>query len=101
MHLKPSGQLSFCSVRDPCSAAVPITEKMHGPVERDAARCKLCGQSQPPSPNPLPWEDSNHPSQGHHTDPEQPVAAIRREEQRGHTVLAFAAFSHHRSSALF
>lgn len=101
IHLKPSGRLSFFSVKDLYSAAVTITDKMHGLVERDAVWFKLWGQTQPLSLNPPPRQDSNHPSQGHHGDPEQPVAAIGREEQRGHTELVFAAFSHCRSSALF
>lgn len=101
IQLKPSGQLSFFSVRDLCSAAIPITDKVCCPVEREAAWFKLWGQNQPLLLNPLPWEDSHHSSQGHHRDPEQPVAAIRRKEQRGHTELAFEAFSHCRSSNLF
>lgn len=101
IQLKPSDQLSFFSVRDLCSAAVPITDKVRCPVEREAAWFKLWGQNQPLSLNPLSWEDSRHSSQGHHSDPEQPVAAIRRKEQRGHTELSFAASSHCRSSTLF
>lgn len=64
IYLKPSGQLSFCSVREPRSAAIPITDKMYGPVQGDTAWFKLWGQTQPLSPNRPPWEDSNHPSRG-------------------------------------